>query len=315
MVAPTVPYLAYLRDKTLLFSEARDAFLMYGVQGKSWVAMGDPVGPPSSAPEVIRAFLERCDDFGGDPVFYQVTKDRLHLYADFGLTFVKLGEDAFVPLRGFSLDGAANKPFRLVLNRFAKSGAAFRIVPPEEVPALLPELREVSDEWLRSKGASEKGFSLGFFDPGSLGRFPVAVVEEGGRITAFASVWPGPGGEELSVDLMRFRESAQKNVMEAIFLQLMLWGREQGYSRFDLGMAPLSGLEISAVAPAWTRLGHFLYQQGEPFYNFQGLRAYKDKFHPVWEPRYLAYPGGLALARILADVSALVAGGYRRIFR
>ncbi len=311
----TVPYLAYLRDKTLLFSEARDAFLMYGVQGKSWVAMGDPVGPPSSAPEVIRAFLERCDDFGGDPVFYQVTKDRLHLYADFGLTFVKLGEDAFVPLRGFSLDGAASKPFRLVLNRFAKSGAAFRIVPPEEVPALLPELREVSDEWLRSKGASEKGFSLGFFDPGSLARFPVAVVEEGGRITAFASVWPGPGGEELSVDLMRFRESAQKNVMEAIFLQLMLWGREQGYARFDLGMAPLSGLEISAVAPAWTRLGHFLYQQGEPFYNFQGLRAYKEKFHPLWEPRYLAYPGGLALARILADVSALVAGGYRRIFR
>lgn len=311
----TVPYLAYLRDKTLLFSEARDAFLMYGVQGKSWVAMGDPVGPPSAAPEVIRAFLARCDDFGGDPVFYQVTKDRLHLYADFGLTFVKLGEDAFVPLRGFSLDGAANKPFRLVLNRFAKSGAEFRIVPPEEVPALLPELREVSDEWLRSKGASEKGFSLGFFDPGSLGRFPVAVVVEGGRITAFASIWPGPGGEELSVDLMRFRESAQKNVMEAIFLQMMLWGREQGYARFDLGMAPLSGLEISAVAPAWTRLGHFLYQQGEPFYNFQGLRAYKEKFHPVWEPRYLAYPGGLALARILADVSALVAGGYRRIFR
>ena len=26
-----------------------------------------------------------------------------------------------------------------------------------------------------------------------------------------------------------------------------------------------------------------------------------------------AYPGGLALARVLADVTALVAGGYRRI--
>ena len=311
----TVPYLAYLRDKTLLFSEARDAFLMYGVQGKSWVAMGDPVGAAASAPEVVRAFLERCDDYGGDPVFYQVTKDRLHLYADFGLTFAKLGEDAFVPLRSFSLDGAANKPFRLVLNRFARSGAEFRIVPAEEVPALLPELRDVSDEWLRNKDASEKGFSLGFFDPGSLERFPVAVVTEEGRISAFASVWPGPGGEELSVDLMRYRASAQKNVMEAIFLQLMQWGREQGYARFNLGMAPLSGLEISAVAPAWTRLGHFLYQQGEPFYNFQGLRAYKEKFHPEWEPRYLAYPGGLALPRILADVSALVAGGYRRIFR
>jgi phosphatidylglycerol lysyltransferase len=311
----TVPYLAYLRDKTLLFNEARDTFLMYAVQGKSWVAMGDPVGPPSGAPEVIRAFLGRCDDFGGDPVFYQVARDRLHLYADFGLTFAKLGEEAYVPLDGFSLEGAANKPFRLVLNRFARSGAEFRVVPPEEVPALLPELRSVSDEWLRSKGASEKGFSLGFFDPDTLRRFPVAVVREEGRVTAFASVWPGPGGEELSVDLMRYRASAQRDVMEALLLHLVLWGKERGFRRFSLGMAPLSGLEVSAVSPVWTRLGHFLYQQGGVLYNFQGLRAYKEKFHPVWEPRYLAHPGGLALARILADVSALVAGGYRRIFR
>jgi phosphatidylglycerol lysyltransferase len=69
------------------------------------------------------------------------------------------------------------------------------------------------------------------------------------------------------------------------------------------------------VAPVWTRVGHFLFEQGEAFYNFQGLRSYKEKFHPVWEPRYLAYPGGLALARIMADVSALIAGGYRGIFR
>jgi len=66
-------------------------------------------------------------------------------------------------------------------------------------------------------------------------------------------------------------------------------------------------------APLWTRLGSFLYSHGETFYNFQGLRGYKDKFHPSWEPRYLAYPGGLTLARTLADVAALIAGGYRRI--
>jgi phosphatidylglycerol lysyltransferase len=79
-------------------------------------------------------------------------------------------------------------------------------------------------------------------------------------------------------------------------------------------MAPLSGFETSAVAPLWTRLGSFVYRYGQSFYNFHGLRAYKEKFNPVWEPRYLAYPGGLVLPRILADVAALVAGGYRRIF-
>jgi phosphatidylglycerol lysyltransferase len=120
---------------------------------------------------------------------------------------------------------------------------------------------------------------------------------------------------ELSIDLMRFHQDAPKGVMESLLVHLMLWGREQGYRRFVLGMAPLSGFEGSPLASLWNRLGAFLYEHGESIYNFQGLRAYKDKFNPTWEPHYLAYPGGLRLPRIMADVSALVAGGYRRIFR
>ena len=142
----------------------------------------------------------------------------------------------------------------------------------------------------------------------------MAVVERQGRIQAFANLWPGAGKFELSVDLMRYHKDAPKGVMEALFVHLLRWGKEQGYRWFVLGMAPLSGFERSPVAPLWTRLGSFLYQHGETLYNFQGLRAYKEKFNPIWEPHYLAYPGGLALPRILADVAALIAGGYRRIF-
>ena len=311
----TQPYLVYLRDKSLLFTPGREACLMYGVHGRSWVALGDPLGDPACTTALIRQFFGKCDDFGGIPVFYQVSKDRLHQYADFGLTFAKLGEEAFVPLGTFSLDGAERKPFRLVLNRFARTPLTFRIVPPGQVPALLPRIRAVSDDWLAHKAAAEKGFSLGFFDDEYVCRFPLAVIEDGARVEAFATLWPGPGGEELSVDLMRYRASAPRNVMEVLLLHLMLWGKENGYQRFSLGMAPLSGLEMSAVAPVWTRMGSWLFERGGAFYNFQGLRTYKEKFHPVWEPRYLAYPGGLNLPRIMADVSALIAGGYRRIFR
>ena len=102
--------------------------------------------------------------------------------------------------------------------------------------------------------------------------------------------------------------------MEALFVHMMQWGKDQGYQRFALGMAPLSGFEHSPVRSTWNRVGTFLYEHGTAVYNFQGLRAFKEKFDPLWEPHYLAYPGGLQLPRILADVSALVAGGYRRIF-
>ena len=98
--------------------------------------------------------------------------------------------------------------------------------------------------------------------------------------------------------------------MDFLFVELMLWGKTQGYGPFDLGMAPLVGLRAAAqLAPLWTRLGALLFRHGEHFYNFQGLRRYKEKFDPVWEPRYLAAPGGLALPRVLTDVTLLVSGG------
>lgn len=177
----------------------------------------------------------------------------------------------------------------------------------------MDRLASVSNDWLASKSAAEKGFSLGFFDADYLTHFPVAVVERGGNIVAFASLWPGPGKVELSLDLMRYAHDAPREVMESLFVHVMLWARNEGYQRFSLGMAPLSGFEQSPVAPFWNRLGAFLYDHGGSLYNFQGLRAYKEKFDPVWEPRYLVYPGGLKLPRILADIAALIAGGYRHL--
>jgi phosphatidylglycerol lysyltransferase len=309
----TLPYLAYLRDKALLFDEERKGFVMYALQGRTWVALGEPVGPPERVANLIRLFLERCDDFGGVPVFYEIGKDGLHRYANFGLTFVKLGEEARVDLAAFSLEGPQASKYRQALRRLDREGGVFRVVSRSDVPALMNQLESVSSAWLRQKAGSEKGFSLGFFDRDYVARFPVAVVEREGQVHAFATVWPGPGKLELSVDLMRYDEAAPKGVMEALFVSLMCWGKDEGYRWFALGMAPLSGFETSPVAPLWTRLGSYLFQHAERFYNFQGLRAYKEKFSPVWEPRYLAYPGGLRLPRILADVSALVAGGYRRI--
>jgi phosphatidylglycerol lysyltransferase len=304
----------YLRDKALLFNDDRTAFVMYGVQGRTWVALGDPVGPEDQFGDLVRRFLERCRDFGGTPVFYEIGKAHLHLYADFGLSFAKLGEEARVDLTAFTLEGGHAAKYRNALRRLAKEGGSFRVVEPADVPSIIPELRAVSDDWLTAKAGAEKGFSLGFFDEAYVSRFPVAVIEVAGRVQAFANIWPGPQREELSVDLMRYRREAGKSIMESLFVHLMQWGHAQGYRTFTLGMAPLSGFEDSPVASLWNRMGAFLYEHGEPIYNFQGLRAYKEKFDPTWEPHYLAYPGGPRLPRIMADVSALVAGGYRQIF-
>jgi phosphatidylglycerol lysyltransferase len=309
----TTPNLALLRDKALLFNDARDAFLMYGVQGRTWVALGEPVGNPDAAQGLIRAFIERCDDYGGVPVFYEIGPAHMHRYADLGLTFAKLGEEAKVDLTTLSLDGRRFSKLRQSYKRLERDGDTFRVVPVDEVPSVLTQLRAVSDDWLRHKAGAEKGFSLGFFDEAYLRRHPVALVEHDGRIVAFGNIWPGADRAELSLDLMRYAEDAPKGVMDSLLVHLMVWGKAEGFRWFTLGMAPLSGFEESPIATLWSRLGALVYEHGEKVYSFQGLRAFKDKFHPVWEPRYLAYPGGLRLPRILADTAALIAGGYRNI--
>lgn len=110
---------------------------------------------------------------------------------------------------------------------------------------------------------------------------------------------------------MRYRDEAPSGLMDFLFISLMFWGKEQGYTWFNLGMSPFSGLEDRSLKRAWNRTGTLLFRSGEHFYHFQGLRAYKEKFDPIWEPRYLVSPGGLILPRILANVTSLVSGGLK----
>src|SRR5436305_1917766 len=77
---------------------------------------------------------------------------------------------------------------------------------------------------------------------------------------------------------------------------------------------PPSLREIAPLAPAWHRVGNLIFRYGEHFYNFEGLRRYKAKFDPTWEPRYLVARGGIALPRVLVDVSLLIAGGVKELF-
>jgi len=310
----TFPNLVFLRDKAILFNEKQSAFVMYAVQRRTFVALGDPVGPPECIGPLMRRFLEHCDDFGGVAVFYEVSSAHLHRYADVGLAFLKLGEEARVDLSTFTVEGSRGKKLRYAINRLEREHGSFRVIPAEHVGCVMEQLRAISNDWLARQSGSEKGFSLGFFEPEYISRFPVGIVEQDGRIVAFATLWPGARCTELSVDLMRYDHAAPKDIMDALFVHLMLWGKAQGYRWFALGMAPLSGFQQSPVAPLWNRLAAFLYKHGEAIYNFQGLRAFKEKFDPSWEPRYLAYPGGFRLPRVLSDVSALIAGGYRGIF-
>lgn len=305
----TAAFLACTGDKRFMRSASGRAMLMYQVQGRSWIVMDDPVGPREEWADLLWRIRELADAEQGRLLLYQIGMETIPLAVDLGLQLVKFGEEARVFLPEFALDSPNMKDLRYVERRAMREGAEFAIVPSAQVPAIMAELRAISDGWLKQKGHNEKAFSVGRFDPAYLSRFDCAVVRHEQRIVAFANIWATEDREELSVDLMRHADAMPYGTMDFLFLSLMKWGRAEGYRWFTLGLAPLSGLEARRLAPVWARIGGVLYRHGDVFYSFEGLRAYKEKFAPVWEPRYIAAPPGLGLVRGLIDLQTLIGGG------
>lgn len=298
--------LALTGDKRFLISEERDAFLMYQVKGASWIVMGDPVGEKRSWPALLWKLREMSHRCQGRILIYEVSSRVLDLAIGMGLQIVKYGEEAVIDLPEFELDTAALRSLRKSQRVATRAGATFRIVPASAVPVILDQLEAISDAWMLAKNHHEKGFSLGRFDRAYLRNFDVALVIVEDRIVAFANLWLTADKQEASVDLMRHNDDAPPGTMDFLFVHLLLWAKERGYQRFILGMVPLAGIEGRPLAPAWAKAAALIFRHGNAFYGFRGLRSYKEKFAPRWEPRYVAGPPGIGLIQGLHDVSRLI---------
>ncbi|QRF68641.1 bifunctional lysylphosphatidylglycerol flippase/synthetase MprF [Ponticoccus alexandrii] len=308
--------IALTGDKQFLISPDETAFLAYADTGKSLIAQGDPVGEAATGRALIWALREQAYRAGKRVAFYSVSAAYLPTYLDLGLSILKIGEVARVDLSGFSLDGSKRKGLRQARNRSVRDGYVFEVVPQAEAQAILPELRHISDAWLAHKQGEEKGFSLGAFTDEYMRNFDMAVLRDAeGRIVAFANLFQGAEHSELSLDLMRYLPDAPHFAMDALFAEMLLWGATQGYRWMSLGAAPFAGVENRQLAPLWNRIGGFIYEHGDHFYNFEGLRSFKEKFDPIWSPNYLACPGGLAAPGILYEVNVLVSGGLRGLMK
>ncbi|MEC3862081.1 bifunctional lysylphosphatidylglycerol flippase/synthetase MprF [Mesobacterium sp. TK19101] len=304
-------WLSQTGDKRFLFSETGHAFIMYAVRGGSWIALGDPVGDRAEFEALVWSFADQAVRSNARPVFYEVSARNLGLWVELGLTLHKVGEEAVVRLPEFSLAGGRFKTMRAAMNKRQRDGYEFTMLTSPHTPELTAELRAISDAWLGGKTGREKGFSVGRFDPDYLALFDISVVRKDGRIVAFANILASKSGAHLAVDLMRYLPEEASGLMEYMFLSLIEHYKAKGALEFSLGTAPLSGLSDRSVARSWNRFGRLIYRHGGAFYNFEGLRTFKQKFQPDWRPRYLALPPNVSPMRVMGDVALLIAGSAR----
>ncbi len=297
----------YWPDKFQFFATGDRGVVSFGLNGRLALVLGDPSAEDDAAFEqTLDEFLELCALNGWDPAFHQVPALHLDTYHQRGFTSMVVGQDAIVSLPDFTLSGKSMGGFRSARNRAEREGRHVEHVQPPLSDALISELKSISDEWLTLEGRRERTFTLGQFDEAYLRESPVLVLRSAdGRADAFINLIPDGAPGELTFDLMRHRVDAPNGSMDLLMLALIDLGKTEGYETLDLGMVPFVKPESEEPAAAADRAIAQLAGPMSRFFASERLFAYKDKFHPTWEPRYLVVSSVAQLPRVALAITQL----------
>jgi phosphatidylglycerol lysyltransferase len=300
----------------LLVSEGR-ALIAYAARGSVALACGDPLASEEDFEGSVREYLDHCRRNGWTPCIYEAAEEWLPIYHRLGLRSLKLGEEALIDLKEFSLAGGKRANLRSMVNKMAKIGMTVRRYDPSSGRdrAIGEQLESISAEWLAEKRLPEMGFTLGRFSLEALELIPVFVGVEGGAVTAFCSWLPYRDGQAVVLDLMRKRKDAISGTMDFLLAESLLQLKAAGIDKASLSNAPLANVGDShGVLDRGVAL---LFENMNSFYGYKNLFRFKKKFAPRWEGRYLVYPAGTEFPRVAYALTGVHSSGglFRLLFR
>lgn len=296
--------LARLGDKRIYQPRLLSGFVMYGVSGRVWLALGDPIGPEREWGPLIDGLAEEAHAVGATLAAYKATPRSLPLWRDRGMAIAPYGEEARLSAPGFSLEGSAMRELRRKLRKVERNEIEIRFHDPGEAP--LDALADVADAWAMSRRDPELRFSMGCWRPDFTRGHRIFSAWREDAPVAFISCWRSGDGETWMLDLIRQTPDAPSGAVHALVVAAIDAAAASGASDFNLCMAPLSGLDRGDGA--YARLGARLYDKSGERYGLHGMRRFKSTFRPVWTPRYVVARNGLAMVEALVAARRLVRG-------
>ena len=240
---------------------------------RGWaVTVGDVVAPPPLAEQARSEYLDVLASRGLRPALLAV--DDPIPYRRRGFAVSAIADEAIIDLPTFDLTGSARANVRHSVAAAGRQGLTVRRYDV----AHAEQLAEVSAAWLATKRGGEYELTLsrhadipaqlrdGFTDVW-------LVLDPAGRAQAWCSwrhYWAGAG---RLLDVMRRRPDAPNPAMDLLLAATLANYRAAGLTEASLACVPrVPGRGLEWVFPSQT------------------LRAYKHKFVPRWQPRWLAVP-------------------------
>jgi phosphatidylglycerol lysyltransferase len=272
------------REVLALSLGAVTGFVRYGA---SAVMATDPVAPSGLLGVAIDDTLEALGRRRLRPAFAAVVDDEP--YRRRGLYVTPIAEDPVVDLRDFSLAGKLRSKVRHGVSAAQRHGIRAEPLTPE----LWESTKQMSDAWLKGKRGREMGFTLGRLSETELAGVDARVaLTSDDRVVGIVTWRRYRGGEGRVLDLMRRAPDAPNPTMDYLIAEGLSSFAAQGVKEASLGSVPLSHGRLS-----------------ERLYPTRSLHAYKQKFAPDWQPRFVATTSRLALPAALVAISRAYCGG------
>ncbi|WUD69876.1 bifunctional lysylphosphatidylglycerol synthetase/lysine--tRNA ligase LysX [Nocardia sp. NBC_00508] len=315
-VEDSLGYFGTRRDKAVVFAPSGKAAVTYRVELGVCLASGDPIGIRGAWPQAIDAWLRLADRFGWAPAVMGASELGATAYRRAGLSVLRLGDEAILDTRNFSLAGPEMKPVRQAANRLRKHGVAVRIrrhrdIPAEEFPLIIAR----ADGWRDTE--TERGFSMALGrlgDPLDGDCLLVEAVNPQDRVLGMLSLVPW-GRTGVSLELMRRDPQGPNGVMELMITQLALNSEQYGITKVSLNFAVFrsvfeEGGRIGAgpVLRLWRGVLVFFSR----WWQLEALYRSNVKYQPHWAPRFFLFEERRQLPRV-AVASALAEGFLPRL--
>jgi lysyl-tRNA synthetase, class II len=295
-------YFALRRDKAVVFSPSCKAAVSYRVVSGVMLASGDPIGDPEAWPGAIAEFVALARRHAWVPAVMGCGEQGGAVWVrEADLRALELGDEAVVEIEDFTLEGRAMRNVRQMVSRVERAGYVTEVHRVGDLSAeQIDDIRQQAAAW---RGAEvERGFSMAlgrFGDPFDVDCVAVTAHRDG-RLAAVLHFVPW-GSDGLSLELMRRDRDADPGLNELMIVSAIRASPALGVTRLSLNFSAFrSALERGARLGAGPilRFWRALLLRISRWFQIESLYRFNAKFRPVWEPRFICYPGAGDIPRI-----------------
>ncbi len=262
----------------------RKGCIGYVDTGNAWVAAGNPISSPGEQEEAALDFFRKAKKQKHRALFFATTdftKDSSLLKK------IPIGENVFLSAQSWEISIRHDKNFKEQIRRAMAKKICVKQLQTKDLRSDQAKIRRNCEElfriWLSSKVMDTLDF-MAAFEPFSYpeeSRFFLAT--QNNELAGFLVAIPIYGRNGWFIEHIVRHPDAPNGTAELMIHTAIQTFKKDGYDYVSLGLTPLY-----KNVPLQFRILRLMLKK---FYNFQGLRAFKEKLPSAqFEPVYIIYP-------------------------